>query len=368
MKRFSYILLFSLIACSYSTPFSKTKPVFTLNDFRKTVELNGKEIALHGIERPSRLIIIPEKNVFMFYEGDYRSEKKWLHIYSLDSVKLIRTLINNGEADGELLGAFQMQYDKRNGGEIYILDAIKQQLIVYKADSLIAGVEKPFKIIGNPFHGYHGIPINGNMLMRSVIINDLYNIIDVRVSESNQSKMLLNKYGSDLSLQDSFGFYPKTTDDNISPQMLSSVLSGCLSITDNNKYLVFSGITTDYLAVYDTSGKMIGSAIGPGELDVNYKVEKAGSGERIIPLSDHYAYASRTKMNKGLLYALYNGKSRKNRVENSSDLLLFTRQLHPEIRYKLNLPIFDFDIDWQTKTLYGLRRDGATNQLVIYQL
>lgn len=367
MKQFFYSLLFCLVACSSSVPSSKAKPIFTLKDFRKTLELNGEAIALTDVERPVRLTILPDKGVIMCYEADYRSTKKWIRIYTLDSIKLIRSVISNGEADGELLGAFQLQYYKRNGGEIYITDMIKQQIIVYKADSLIAGNERPYKIIGKPFNGYHGRSINANRLMRSVIIDNSYNFVDTRASGTNNSRMLLNKYRNDLSVRDSFGFYPKTTDE-IPPYMLSQVLDGCLSISDDNKFLVFNGLTTDYLSVYDTSGKMIASAIGPGELDVSYKIEKAGNGERILPSSGHNGYAGRAQINNGSIYVLYDGKDSKSNDEHASDLLQFTSQLNPEIRYKLNLPVFDFQIDWRNKRLYGLRREGSTPQMVIFQL
>lgn len=367
MKLFVYTLIYSLVACSSSVSSSKTKPIFTLKDFTKTVVIDGKAKVLPGVERPVRLTLVPEKGVLLCFDAAMGSKKKWLHIYSLDSVKLIRSVINNGPGDGEMLGAFQLQYDKRNGGEIYITDVIKQQIVVYKADSLIAGNERPFKIIGKPFYGYHGLSINEDRLMRSVIIDKSYNIVDTRASASNHSRMLLNKYRSDLSVRDSFGFYPKTTDD-IPPQMLSRVLDGCLGISTDNKYLIFSGLTTDYLSVYDTSGKIIASTIGPGELGVSYKTEKAGNGERIIPLLGHNGYACKAKINKGSIYALYDGKDRKSRDEHAYDLLQFTSQLHPETRYKLNLPVFDFDIDWRTKRLYGLRMEGSTPQLVIFQL
>jgi len=367
MKLFFCTLLYSLVACSSSFSPFKAKPIFTLKDFPKTVEINGKATDLPGVERPVRLTLLPEKGVLMFFEAGMGSKKKWLHIYTLDSIKLIRSVINNGPADGEMLGAFQLQYDNRNGGEIYITDIIKQQIFVYKADSLIAGNEKPFKIIGKPFNGYHGSSINEDRLMRSVIIDKSYNIVDTRASATNNSRMLLNKYRSDLSVRDSFGLYPKTTDD-ILPQMLSRVLDGCLGISTDNKYLVFSGLTTDYLSVYDTSGKMIASTIGPGELDVSYKTEKAGNGERIIPLSGHNGYAGKAKINKGSIYILYDGKDRESRDEHVSDLFQFTSQLKPETRYKLSTPVFDYDIDWRTKRLYGLRMEGSTHQLVIFQL
>lgn len=367
MKLFFCLFLYSLVACSSSVSPFKAKPIFTLKDFPKTVEINGKATVLPGVERPVRLTLLPEKGVLMCFEAAMGSKKKWLHIYTLDSVKLIRSVINNGQADGEMLGAFQLQYDKRNGGEIYITDVIKQQIVVYKADSLIAGNETPFKIIGKPFNGYQAVNINQNRLTRSVIIDNLYNIVDTRTTASNHSRMLLNKYSSDFSAIDSFGLYPKTTDD-IPPLMLGRVLDGCLGISTDNKYLVFSGLTTDYLSVYDTSGKMIASAIGPGELDVSYKTEKAGNGERIIPLSGHNGYACKPRINKGSIYALYDGKDRKSRDEHASELLQFNSQLDPETRYKLNIPVFDFEIDWRTKRLYGIRTEGSTSQLVIFQL
>lgn len=367
MKLFIYVLLFSLLACSSFVPNPKVKPVFTLNDFGKTVEINGKKIALLGIERPVRLTVIPEKGVLMCINAGFASKKKWLHIYSIYSIQLIRSVINNGPGDGEMLGAFQLQYDNRNGGEIYITDILKQQIIIYKADSLIEGNEKPFKIIGKPFHGYQGISLNENSLMRSVITDNSHNIVDIRLSALNHSRMLFNKYRSDLSVRDSFGVYPQTTEE-IPTQMLSQVLDGCLSLSTDNKHLVFTGLTTDYLSVYDTSGKMIASAIGPGELDANYKIQKIGGGERVIPSSGRYGYGGKAKIDKGVIYVLYNGKDMKTHGEHVTDLFQFTYKLKPTIRYKLNIPIYDFEIDWRTKRLYGLRMEGSTSQLVIFQL
>lgn len=366
MKFFSFSLLFLLLACGAADP-HVADPIFTLNDFSKIVELQGRTVALSGVERPVRLTILPDKGVLMCYEADFRSDKKWIHFYSLDSMKLIRSVINNGEADGQLLGVFQLQYDKRNSGEIFITDIVKQQIVVYKADSLIAGNEKPFKIIGMPFYGYHGRLVTDNRLMRSVVINNAYDFIDTRGSSTNHSRMLLNKYRNDLSIIDSFGFYPKTTDD-ISPQMLDQVLNGCLSISDDNQYLVFNGLTTDYLAVYDTSGKLISSTIGPGELNVSYQVETIGKGERIIPMSGHRGYGSRAQASKNSIYLLYDGKDSKIHDSHTANLFRFNTALKPEVRYKFDIPIFDFQIDWRTKILYGLRREGSTNQMVIYQL
>lgn len=359
--------LFALLACGATDSDPKNKPVFTRDDFSKTIEIDGRAIALAGIDRPVRLTVLPDKGVLMFYEAAIGSTKKWIHFYSLDSVKPIRSVINNGEGEGELLGTFQLQYDGRNGGEIYITDIIKQQILVYKADSLIAGNEKPFKIIGKPFTGYHGRSVNADRLMRSVIINDSYHFIDTRASALNHSRMLLNKYRSDLSVADSFGFYPKTAED-IAPHMLSQVFDGCLNISDNNKYIVFNGLTTDYLAVYDTSGKMIASAVGPGELNAEYKIEKGGVGERVVSLSKHKGYGARGQIVRDSIYVLYDGKDNRSNDEHVSDLFQFNTQLTPGIRYKLNLPIFDFQIDWRTKRLYGLRRQGSTPQMVIYQL
>ena len=145
------------------------------------------------------------------------------------------------------------------------------------------------------------------------------------------------------------------------------MLDGCLSISSDNKYLVFNSLTTDYLSVFDTSGKMVASAIGPGELDVSYKLEKAGNGERIIPSSGRNGYAGRAQINKGSIYVLYDGKDRKH-GEHLTDLFEFTIQLHPETRYKLNTPIFDFQINPSTKRLYGLRTEGSSPQIVIFQL
>lgn len=113
---------------------------------------------------------------------------------------------------------------------------------------------------------------------------------------------------------------------------------------------------------------MIASAIGPGELDANYKIQKIGGGERVIPSSGRYGYGGKAKIDKGVIYVLYNGKDMKTHGEHVTDLFQFTYKLKPTIRYKLNIPIYDFEIDWRTKRLYGLRMEGSTSQLVIFQL
>lgn len=367
MKIFIYTLIFSLLACGSLVTNPEAKPIFTLEDFGKPVEKDGKKIVLTGVERPVRLTVIPDKGVLMCLDASMVSKKKWLHIYSIDSIKLIRSVINNGSGEREMLGAFQLQYDNRNGGEIYITDILKQQIFVYKLDSLISGNENPFKIIGKPFNAYKGLSINEDRLMRSVVIDNSYNIVDMRLSALNHSRILFNKYRNDLSLRDSFGVYPQTTDE-IPIHMLGQVLDGCLSISTDNKHLVFTGLTTNYLSVYDTSGKMIASAIGPRELDVRFKVEKIGGSERIITSSGRHGYGGRAKIDKGTVYVLYNGNDMKTHDEHVANLFQFNTQLHPKVRYKLSIPIYDFEIDWYTKRLYGLRMNGSASELVIFQL
>jgi hypothetical protein len=250
-----------------------------------------------------------------------------------------------------------------------VLDAIKQQIYVYKIDSLIAGHEKPFMILGRPFNKNRGRYITDDMMMRTVIIDKSYNSVDLKISSLNHNRMLFNKYRNDFSVRDSFGFYPKTTED-IPPVMLGQVVDGCINISTDNRYLAFNGLTTDYLTVYDTSGQMIAATIGPGELDVSYRTEKAGNGQRIIPSPGHEGYTGRAQMNKKSLFVLYDGRDiKKRRGINVSDLFKFTPHLHPEIRYKLDLPVCDFDIDWHSKRVYALRyEEGTPVELVIYQL
>lgn len=370
MKLFIYALLVSLVACSSFVRKPKGKPVFTLNDFRNTIELKGKKITLPGIGFPGRLTFIPEKGVLMCLELRNESNNKWLHIYSMDSFKLIKSVIKNGTGNGEILGAFQLQYDNRNGGEVYITDVQKQQIFVYKADSLIEGNEKPFRIIGKPFSGRISFSNNDNRMSRAVVIDESYNFVDIRQSALNDSRMLFNKYHNDFSVRDSFGVYPKTTEE-VPVHLLSQVLIGCLYGSTDNKYLVFTGLSTDYLSVYDTSGKMIASAIGPGALDVSYKIQKKGDGERIIPSSGRYGYGGYARINKGAIYTLYNGKSMNTSGPasyHSTDLFQFTYKLKPTTRYKLDIPIYGFEIDWRTNRLYGLNMEGSTPQLVIFQL
>lgn len=322
-----------------------------------------------NIERPVRLTLLADKGVLMCFEAARKSQKKWLHFYSLDSIKLIRSVINNGPNEGELLSAFQLQYDKRNGGEIYITDVVKQQIIVYKADSLIAGNETPFKILGRLFDVNQAptFDIKKDRLVRTIVTDSSYNLIDTRVSQSNYSQMLFNKYRSDLSVRDSFGYYPKT-EQNTLPNMIGQVLDGCIGLSTDIRYLVYSSLTTDYLSVYDTSGKIIASAIGPGDFDVSYKKERIGSAERVVPMSIHKGYLGSAEINDGFVYALYDGKDSRNNDEHTSELFQFSIQLHPEIRYKLKIPVFDFEIDWNTGRLYGLRKEGLISQLVIYKL
>lgn len=364
------ILFLSFVSFGFYIPKHKPNSVFTLTDFRKTIELNGKKIGLPDTKFPGRLTIIPEKRLLMFLEFNHDSDNNWLHFYSLDSFKLIKSVIKNGSGEGEILGAFQLQYNNRNGGEIYITDVQKQQIMVYKVDSLIVGNERPFKIIGKSFSGRISFSTNDNRIGRAVIIDDSYNFVDIRQSALNDSRMLFNKYRIDFSVRDSFGLYPQTTEE-VPAHLLNQVLIGCLYGSTDSKYLVFTGLATDYLSVYDTSGKMIASAIGPGGLDISYKIQKMGGGERVIPSSGHYGYGGNARINKGAIYTLYNGKSTSTSGPSSyhsTELFQFTYKLNPTTRYKLDIPIYDFEIDWRTKRLYGINKAGEIPQLVIFQL
>lgn len=367
MKLLFCTLFLALTVGSFYVPDLKTQSVFTLNDFGKPVELKGKEISLPGIEFPAQMTVIPEKRVFMFIEAATRSSKKWLHIYSLDSLKLIHSLINYGKGEGTQSSAFRIQYDNRNGGEVYILDASRRQIFIYKADSLIAGNDRPFKIIGNKFNEKVTVTAYENIMYRATVINNSYDFIDTRMNLPNTARLQFNKYRNDFSIKDSFGVYPKT-EIELQPEALAMFLDGCLGLSTNNKYTVLSCLNTDYLAVYDTSGEKIASGYGPNELEVNDKPEKTESAERTVPLSNHKGYGGMARMNKSSIYVLYDGKNSRSSDFHSSELLRFSTRLQPETRYKLNVPVYSLDIDWRAKRVYGLRKEDTTSKFVIFSL
>ena len=66
---------------------------------------------------------------------------------------------------------------------------------------------------------------------------------------------------------------------------------------------------------------------------------------------DAYTYPV---LGNNMIYVLFDGKNTSEQGFHQDELFLFNYKLEPLIRFKLNIPIYAFDIDWEKNILYGL--------------
>lgn len=346
-KQIITVVVLLVISCTKPQPY---KNYFTIEDFPYKKALKGVSSYLDNLNGAAHIKIIPEYNLLIATEmkGDYLGK-----VFTLDSLKFIKSFIKNGNDASEQLSVVSLQYDKERR-LLYAGDVYKHQLFFYALDSLnnSTSSSKPINTID-----FSGIQIfNAFAIDSNKFINQLF----------NNHTGSFGLYNSNGELLDTISSYPPHSKD-YQPNELFSVFKNGINISDDKNSVIVSYHFTDYIDIYDTKGNLQQRIQGPDIIEPRFIPRKIGGGMAMIPhKNSHRTYVSNAHMKHKIL-ALYSGGVVQNTDYHANRLFQFDDELQPQILYQLEQPIFTFDIDWDTGTLYGLTHQGADN-LVKYQI
>ncbi|MEC7752702.1 BF3164 family lipoprotein [Roseivirga sp. UBA1976] len=366
MNKYLTVIVFILLSCSFEGNSSAQKEgsgikgVFAYSDFEYELNLSGDVIALDSLKLPLRIKVDGAKERMYITTA---SHSKWLQVYDIRSKKLINELVSKGQGPGEMLNATDVQLS-HSKNELYIHDMIQKRIDVYDLEKTIG--EKSL------------MPKNtielDSLQTYYPKIDRKGHVIDLISSLSGNEENRLYK----LSLEDAAiikegGFYPEIDYPQQSPQFKSQVFMAFMNTDPEAEYFALAHAYTDYLELYDSDFNLISSARGPELFDPLLETKSVGGGGSMVaPLKDSRDAYTYPVLGNNMIYVLFDGKNTSEQGFHQDELFLFNYKLEPLIRFKLNIPIYAFDIDWEKNILYGLTlespEDGNEVAVVKYDL
>ncbi|NCI50929.1 hypothetical protein GWC95_13430 [Sediminibacterium roseum] len=349
-----------LLSCALFVHCSSKHPAgnfdtFSREDFANNKNLEGVEMDLPGVFRPIRIKVIPKENLILILESQGRGY--FASAYTLDSFKMIQPFIKDGVGPGEQLAPMSLQYNAQER-RVYVFDHVLQNFFYYSIDSLrnkSRGIAAG--MLGEKINKFKP-SIYTRQLMNPVVFGHDRNIVSVASNLPREPLHVLDFYDSTYKYKFGKGSYPAYSD-SFPHYAYREIFFGNVSISDASDRLIYTYFSTDVIAVYDTSGKLIMAKQGPDLLKPGYEKRNANGGNIFMPgKSSRSTYLSSALMGANSLLVLYNGKLISKRDEHSNEMFEFSHKLKPLTIYRFDKKIFDFDVDWKTRTVYGLSTEN----------
>jgi hypothetical protein len=355
--------MFIIVCCSVSCrnkDIPSDRMVFTKNDFLTKQELKGISMHVPDLKKPLRIRVIPAYNLLVtlrMEEGEFMAQA-----FTLDSCKYIRSFIKRGPGGGEQLNVRSIQYtigDK----VLYVADVMKKIIYAYSIDSILKAISvKPVD----------SIPIKGQGVGRPLII-DQKKVVDFRWNWSNTPPLdnyrnvgIFNFFDRSGNLLSYNGKYPSTSS-KIKVSQLNSAFLGGMNLSEDQTRLIYAYYSTDIIDISTSNGDLIKRIQGPDNFDPSVKTVAVGEGEAVISKDGaRFGYTGIPRMNKDVLFVLYNGSPQDQNEYHTARLYQFDSSLIPKVSYTLSEPVFDFDVDWENRKIYGLTH-LKNEQLIIYK-
>jgi hypothetical protein len=317
---------------------------FGMKDFKTTTDLKGEVLRVDSLVVPSRICVIPEYNLLIVADKGTNFLAK---AYTLDSLKLIKYFVKKGEGPNEQLSIFHLQYDPL-AKCLNVSDFYKRRIFNYAIDSIISS-------------SITTLPIN-NINFREMTLNkpvfiSANKILDLRDNSQGDSIGVFNFYNDSGAITGITGKYPPIEKQYEKHQLWDVFAAGLNKSTDGSTIIV-NYFNTDYLELYDTTGRLVKRVQGPDISYPDYRSQSVAGGGVITQPSkkQRNAYCGLAKMQNNIL-VLYNGNPVGEGDDYSTMLFQFSNHLTPETFYKLDIPVFLFDVDWTSRTVYGLTRE-----------
>lgn len=349
----TFYSIFFIVSCGEKDYSSKNEINFEKNDFKNLKTLEGKKIEIEKLFKPVYIQIIPKQNLLIAIEmdGDFFGK-----VFSLDSLNYIKSFIEKGKGPDAQLSTSTIQYSEEKN-LLYVADIYKRQLFAYNVDSLNnnKSTSKPSEIID----------FNNLEIMKPIVVGS-EKIVDLYPSYLKDSVSSLGFYDPQGNFLFSSGSYPLKSKEYEPFELLSVFVSGITLSNDEDKVLL-NYYFTDYIDVFDKDGNLEKRIKGPDNFEAEFQGRTVGEGRSVVPTKKaRRGYASNAKMNDSTL-VLYNGNLVKDSDYHADKLFLFDKAFQPQTLFTLSQPIFTFDIDWATGTLYGLSHKDEKN-LIKYKL
>lgn len=350
MIKESVLTLVLLLAClcSCDSLSDNSDPVWGNIDF---VDLRGEMMDTDSLPLPYRITISNEEEL-LFVVNRQGNNKGFVWVFDLTSGKFLKSFVQSGAGPGELLhvGHLQILDD-----QLVVFGTLEKRLLIYDL--------KAIRTEDNPMPE-RIISIKANSVRSPYMINkDL--IVDSRFNFKKDSIARLNFYNGDGELVRISGGFP-TASANLDPVHLTESYRSFMGV--NADRVVLANAYTDLIEVYDKEGSLLTGVTGPDNFEPLMMPRESGGGIMIAPTADTRRAYSFVNAGDNEILTFYSGELNSKSQNNKDRFILFSTKGEPLKSYALDIPILHFDVDWKSRTVYGVTdeyQDGGKELAVV---
>lgn len=334
--------------CSCDSFSDNSDPVWANLDF---VDLHGEVIETDSLPLPYRITISNEEEL-LFVVNRQGNNNGFIWVFDLTSGTFLKSFVKSGAGPGELLhvGHVQILND-----ELVVFGTLEKRLLIYDLKA-IRTEESPMPA--------RIVSIKANSVRSPYMINkDL--IVDTRFNFKKDSIARLNFYNGDGELVKISGSFPAASAD-LDPVHLTESYRCFMGV--NADRVVLANAYTDLIEVYDGQGSLLTELNGPDNFEPLMMPRESGGGIMIAPTADTRRAYSFVNVGNDEILTFYSGELNSKSQNNKDRFILFSAKGEPLKSYSLDIPILHFDVDWKSRTVYGVTdeyQDGGKELAVI---
>ncbi len=332
----------------------KSCTYFNDNSFDKTCHLQSMLFDSLIIQNPVRIAL---NDTILFSVNPSYGSDSLVHCFSTQDHNYLGAMAIRGNGPEEFLSVSNISFSS-DSNDFWIYDVTKQTWS------------------GKPMHSLRDDASNKEryktLNLRNTQIKGLTNpfwIGDTFVANS------LFKYKERFFIFDSTGIQVKAI---INPNLdftqtgnegvLADIFSTHLAITPNQKDIVLAGRYLDLLEIYDLNGNLQIMLKGPEKgFDLRFDKKRSDENSTLVKSPDTKRSYLAVKATDDKIYALYSGKTKKDKEHYSYSKVIytFTNAGKPLTKYILDTPISDFVINKQQNKIYAISIDS---EIVFFDL
>lgn len=333
-----YILFYIIIiSCLFSCKENRYKNAETItrSDFKETRVLNGERIEFNDLLMKPVSITYRDSLLYM----KNRSTENYFHVFNPYTLSKIGEFGAFGNGPNDFMEPVIIQSDDH---WLWILNQMKRSLSRYKIDFKEGEIE----IIEN-----NKIAFDDHVDQLAVLDNNT--IIASMMKPEDKKFYFFNGQGE---LTATGGEYPES---GIEFTNFEKIEGFMCQIAVNHKYkrIFVSHKQTDLIEIYDFDGKLLHRKHGPDHFFPVVKQTSDGDMVKVRsnPGTSRDGYFS-PKYAGEEVFVLYSGVvfNGSNAMYQIDQIYVFDWEGTPLKIYKLDQPIFNFDVDVKNRVIYGL--------------
>lgn len=340
------LLLFCLCCCSNSIEY--THPDWKNLGF---VDLKGQVMETDSLPLPYRITLAKEENL-LFVVNRQGNNSGYIWAYDLETGAFIKSFLRSGAGPGELLHVGHLQV---LGQELMAFGTLEKKLFIYDLKSIrTEETPMPSRVIS----------IQANSVKSPYLVGRNL-IVDTRFNFKEDSLARLNFYNGQGELVRVSGSFPEASMD-MEPILLTESYRSFVGV--GNGRIVLTNAYTDFVEIYDNQGSPISLINGPDFFQPIMEPRESGGGVMIAPTAETKRAYSFVSVGPDEVLTFYSGKLNSESENNKDRFLLFSAEGSPLKSYSLDIPILHFDVDWESRTVYGVTdeyQDGKQELAVI---